>query len=239
MARFIVTGILVSSAFGAVQAARRRNQRVEYSTTDECQLHPEWCCPPPSMSKSFNTQNLNGDGRTATSGRILIPASTLPETAFPTVTIPDNRYAPLTEHGARRAKGSHGTIQNHERGILGEFAAADFFGVPNRVDTQVYEFGDPGYDFEIGGWRVDVKTANPRWQRPSLMVDAKKELTADFYVLVHQLAQQCYRVIGYASAAMVARAPTRQIGLHPAKEVRMVEQDRLIPLPTSVSGTFG
>jgi hypothetical protein len=191
------------------------------------------------MSKSFNTQNSPGDGRTATKGRILIPASTLPETAFPTIRIPDTQYVPLAEHGARRAKNSYGTIQNHERGILGEFAAADFFGVPNQVDTQVYEFGDPGYDFEIGGWRVDVKTANARWQRPSLMVDAKTELTADFYVLVHQLAQQCYRMIGYASAAMVARVPTRTIGLHSSEEVRVVEQDRLIPLPMSVSGTFG
>ena len=191
------------------------------------------------MSKGFHTQNTNGNGGAPSRRQTLIPASVLPETAFLTDKIPDNRYAPLAEHGARRAKDSYGTIENHERGILGEFAAAKFFGVPDRVDTQVYEYGDPGYDFEIGGWRVDVKTAKSQHQRPSLMVDATKELTADFYVLVHQLAQQCYRVIGYAPASVVAQAPVRNIGTHMAQHVREVEQDRLTPLTTALSDVFG
>jgi hypothetical protein len=112
------------------------------------------------MSKGFNTQNTSGTERTANDRQVLIPASVLPETAFPTVRIEDNRYAPIAAHGAQRAKG-RGDIERHTLGILGEYAAAKFLGVPHEIDTEVYENGDPGYDFEVGGWRVDVKTAKP------------------------------------------------------------------------------
>lgn len=193
------------------------------------------------MSKGFNTQNTSGTERTANDRRVLIPASVLPETAFPTVRIEDNRYAPIAAHGAQRAKGP-GDIDRHTLGILGEYAAAKFLGVPEdeRIDTENYEDGDPGYDFEAGGWRVDVKTANHRWQRPSLMVDATKNPTAaDFYVLAHKLAQQTYRIIGYAPASVVAETPTRNIGTHWAKHVREVEQDRITPLPASFADVLG
>lgn len=191
------------------------------------------------MNKATHTQSTIGNGRTANGSHPLIAVSDLPETELPTVRIPENQFPLVAKHGARRARDSPGSIENHERGALGEYGAAKFLGTPERFDNAIYEYGDPGYDFEISGWKIDVKTANPRFQKPSLMVDANKELTADFYVLVHQLAQRCYRVIGYASAAMVAQASPRTIRPHPATEVRVVEQDRLFPLPSSVSGIFG
>lgn len=193
------------------------------------------------MNKVSNPQNTTGNVGAPSRERPLISAADLPETAFPTVRIEDNRYAPIAAHGAQRAKG-RGDIDRHTLGILGEYAAAKFLGVPEneRIDTEVYEDGDPGYDFEAGGWRVDVKTANHRWQRPSLMVDATKNPTAaDFYVLVHKLAQQTYRIIGYVPASVVAATPTRNIGTHWAEHVRTVEQDWITPLPASFDSMLG
>ena len=191
------------------------------------------------MSKGFNPQITNGSGPDPTVKQPLVPVSALSETAFHVESIPDNRYLPLAEHGAERARGSYGTNRDHQCGVFGEFAAARFFGKPDRVDTQIYEFGDPGYDLKIRGSRVDVKTCKQYYSHPSLMVDAEKELTADFYVLVHQLAERCYRILGYAPQQIVASARIEHVGEHRAKKVRVVDQDGLIPLPASFAGVFG
>lgn len=165
----------------------------------------------------------------------LITVSDLPPTAFPTVMIPDNRYSPLCEHGARRAMDSPGTIENHERGILGEYAFGMVFGIADQVDTTIYEFGDPGYDFELFGQTIDVKTAKPQCTQPSLMVSASKDIVADYYVLVHQLHQRSYRILGSASAAIVDNAPIRRIGTHSPNDVRVVSQDCLSPITSSIA----
>lgn len=192
------------------------------------------------MSKGSTPQNPDGTepdfNHTHTP---LISALTVPDTSLPTVTIPDCRYHPLCEQGARRAFDTPQSIERHELGILGEFAAAKFLGVPERLDTDIYEYGDPGYDFRVGGETVDVKTAHPRWEQPSLIVDAHKELTADVYLLVHQVAQKCYRIIGYAPAAVVTRAPVRNLTRLAVDRVRMVDQDRLTPITQAASGVFG
>lgn len=189
------------------------------------------------MSKGLNRQITN-DSNAPPVRQPLVPVSSLPKRTFHVESIPDNRYIPLAEHGADRARGSYGTEKNHQCGVFGEFAVAQFFGVPDQVDTQIYEFGDPGHDLKIGGWYIDVKTTSQYNNRPSLMVDAKKEPTADFYVLVHQLAERCYRVLGYAPRQTVANAPTLPVGEHRAKEVRVVDQDNLVPLLPTLSGVF-
>lgn len=160
------------------------------------------------------------------------------KSSFPTVMIPDCKYQPLCDTGARRAKNSFGTIDRHERGALGEGAFEQLLGLENAVDTELYEYGDPGYDFDLAIGTVDVKTARPRWDYPSLMVDASKELAADYYVLIHQLSQRCYRVLGYAPAAVVAQAPIRQIRVHEATRVRDVPQDWLWPFTSTVVDAF-
>jgi hypothetical protein len=193
------------------------------------------------MSKGFNPQITNGSGAAPPVRQPIIPASALPERAFHVESIPDNHFWALAEHGTQRAQDSYGSKENHRCGVFGEFAAARFFGLSAKdgVDTQIYEYGDPGYDFKVRGSRVDVKTTTQYYSRPSLMVDAGKELVADFYVLVHQLAERCYRIIGYAPRQTVANARTRSIGEYPPREVRVIDQDGLIPLPASLSGVFG
>jgi hypothetical protein len=170
--------------------------------------------------------------------RPIVSVAHLPDTSFPTVMIPDRKYQPLCDTGARRAMNSFGTIDRHERGALGEGAFEQLLGLENAVDTELYEYGDPGYDFDLSIGTVDVKTARPRWDQPSLMVGASKELAADYYVLIHQLSQRCYRVLGYAPAAVVAQAPVRQIRVHEAGRVRDVSQDWLWPFTGTVVEAF-
>lgn len=166
---------------------------------------------------------------------LLISVADLPEDIFPTIKIPENRYQPLAAHGTKRAYHSPGTADDHIRGILGEFAVADLFQVPDRVDTCIYEYGDPGFDLRIDGYRIDVKTASSRVNNPRLLVDADSEILADVYVLVQGLSSRVYRILGYAPAAVVKQAPicefSEAIGTN---RVRVVEQDQLAPLPLSM-----
>jgi hypothetical protein len=168
----------------------------------------------------------------------IISVADLPRSTFQTVMIPDRKYQPLCDTGARRAKNSPGTIQNHERGALGEGAFEQLLNLENQVDTELYEYGDPGYDFDLRVGTVDVKTARPQCDRPSLLVAASRPLAADYYVLVHQLHQRCYRIMGYAPAAVVARSPVRRIGRHRANRVHEVPQDRLWPFTSTVVEAF-
>lgn len=189
------------------------------------------------MSKVLNHQSTSGTAASPVR-QPLVPVSALPKGTFQVEHIPDRRYIPLAEHGTDRSRGSPGTESRHQCGVFGEFAVAQFLGMPLAVDTQIYELGDPGYDLDIAGRRIDVKTTRQSNTRPSLMVDAKTELTADFYVLVQQLDERCYRILGYAPRQVVASAPTRSVGKHRAKKVREVDQDTLIPLPASFSDVY-
>lgn len=191
------------------------------------------------MSKEVHAQNTTDNHGASFRKQLLIPASVLPERAFPLVNIPDHRYNSLVLHGTKRAKNAPGTIEHHILGILGEFAAAKFFGVPEKVDTEIYEHGDPGYDFEVGGWRVDVKTARPEQQRPSLIVGTAQELKADFYLLAHELAATRYQIIGYTPRAVVEHAPVRTFRLRGMNRIREVEQGCIVPLTEAFHGVFG
>lgn len=231
--------MVVLNAFGERKSVRHEKFAEQDAAPPESGISSQSGAVPLTMSKGFTTQNTNGPGAAPPVRQPLIPASALPERAFHVESIPDNRYLPLAEHGTQRARGSLGSEENHRCGVFGEFAAARFFGLSaDDVDTQVYEYGDPGYDFEVRGYRIDVKTTKQYYSRPSLMVDAEKELVADFYMLVHQLAERCYRIIGYASRQAVANARTRYVGEYSPREVRVIDQDGLIPLPASLSGIF-
>lgn len=173
-------------------------------------------------------------------GSLLVSVADLPDELFPTICIPENRYGPLTSHGTKRARHSPGSVDDHIRGILGEFAVASLFNVPERVDTRLYESGDQGFDLVINGSRIDVKTAGPRVNNPRLMVDADEELRADLYVLVQELSSRVYRILGYAPLGVVAQASVSEFsGRFGVNRVRAVEQDQLSPLLMSMVQNLG
>lgn len=164
----------------------------------------------------------------------LVPVSRLEASELPVVTVPQSKVEALSIVGAKRAKSGRGTIRNHELGILGEYAVAKHLGVPDRVNTEILDGGDPGYDLMYRGRRVDVKTAGPKENNPSLRVGAHRELRADFFVLAHQLNRTNYRIIGYAPRLLVKRSPiftfSRSRRHWPDRygdQVYMVEQDSL------------
>lgn len=166
----------------------------------------------------------------------LIPVAETPDTAKHTVDIPDEVRIPLSELGTERATDSPGSIKHHIRGICGEYAVAKFFGIEEQVDTEIYEYGDPGWDLTYRDNTIDVKTVGPRANNPCLMVNDRKPISADFYVLVQELSSRSYRLIGYAPACMVKTAPVRRIRYEGyADRVKAVEQVDLfhIPRPSS------
>lgn len=163
----------------------------------------------------------------------LVPVSEMPKAVQPTVEISDAKRIPLSELGTERARGGPGSIENHIRGILGEFAVAKFFDVPGKVDNEIYEYGDPGYDLQINGNTIDVKTVGPRANNPGLMIDATQEIKADYYVLVQELNANTYRIIGYAPGPVVRNSNVRLLRLDGyAKKFRVVEQYDLFPVPS-------
>lgn len=166
----------------------------------------------------------------------LVPVAETPETVQPTIDIPEERRIPLSELGTKRAKGSPGTIKNHIRGICGEYAVAKFFGIPERLNQEIYEYGDEGFDLKIAGRTIDVKTVGPYTNNPCLMVGEDQALNADYYVLVQELNANTYRIIGYAPSVMVNEAPIQRISLEGyAERVRTVEQQDLFHLPQSAA----
>jgi hypothetical protein len=166
----------------------------------------------------------------------LISAAQLPRNVQPTIEIPEERRIPLSELGTKRAKNSRGTIENHIRGILGEFAVAKFLGIPDSIDEEIYEFGDPGYDLIFRNRTIDVKTVGPQWDNPRLMIPEHHDISSDFYVLVQEISSQIYRILGYAPATVVANAQLRRIpGDSRRRRARTVQQYKLWPLPRSIA----
>jgi hypothetical protein len=163
----------------------------------------------------------------------LVSVSEIPQTVQPTVEISDAKRIPLSKLGTKRARDSPGSTDDHIRGILGEYAVAKFFGKPKKVDEEIYEYGDPGYDLQINGQTIDVKTVSPRANNPGLMVDVRENIEADYYILVQELNANTYRIIGYAPGSIVKEADIHRIRLEGyAKRLRVVEQYDLFPIPS-------
>lgn len=167
----------------------------------------------------------------------LVPVSRLDKSELPVVTISQSKVEALSIVGAKRAKNSRGSIRNHELGILGEYAVAEHLDVPDRINTEILDDGDPGYYFIYRGRRVDIKTTGPKENNPSLRVGAHGELSADFYVLVQQLNRTNYRIIGYAPRLLVMQSEiftfSRSKWHWPDRygdQVYMIEQDSLRPI---------
>jgi hypothetical protein len=167
----------------------------------------------------------------------LVPVSEVASSKLPVESIQPSRLEALSVVGAKRAKDSRGTISDHEQGIFGEFAVAKYFGIPNQIDKEIYENGDPGYDIVYRKKKIDVKTVGGSVNNPFLPVSTYGELHADYYVLVQQLNRSNYRIFGYAHRLQVLQSHTIKFThrkLHSPdrfdNEVYSVEQDRLIPI---------
>lgn len=180
--------------------------------------------------RSNSIEEFDTTGNAATTP--LISVSDIEEDLRVVVNIPDEKRIPLSEIGTKRAKDSPGTIQDHIRGILGEFAVAKHLGVPDKVDTEIYDDGDEGYDLQFNNKTIDVKTLGPQWNRPRLIVPVYQGIQADYYVLVQEISSTTYEIIGYAPAAVVADSKVEQIpGARIGTRGYTVEQYKLTPIP--------
>jgi len=166
----------------------------------------------------------------------LVPVSEMDQSDLPIIDLSSSKVEAISLVATKRAVDGRGSIKNHERGALGEYAAAKHLGIPGEFDDEIYEDGDPGFDLMYRGSKIDVKTVGPQANNPFLQVPTRGELTADYYLLVHQLSRKCYRVIGYAPRPVVARSETFTYSMSEkfddryGDEVYKVDQDRLAPV---------
>jgi len=132
--------------------------------------------------------------------------------------------------------GDRDSLRSHEIGILGEMAVAQFYHTD--FDEETYAFGDDGFDVELWGQKVDVKsTATTKLTLPQLLVRADKGLDADVYIRAHVI--ECgasgakVRLLGYAPQALVkSREPRR----HPGTAKNFVVEPRELSLLPFVQG---
>lgn len=127
---------------------------------------------------------------------------------MPTVPIPEELYYPLGEHAGQIADTWSGDRRDHLTGLLGEAAVAEYLGITDQLDVEVYtDGGDGGVDLEFRGATMDVKTVGQPRSGPDLTVDAYKPLRADFYALASRVGETEVRLVGYAPCRSVAQAP--------------------------------
>ncbi len=104
-----------------------------------------------------------------------------------------------------------GHFDMHIIGLLGETAFAKEFGL--QVDNEIHAWaGDDGWDFELNGKKVDVKTC-VYYDDPELKIRIDKYVPeVDLYVLcaVKNLQMQQVDLVGYATRDMLKTAQRKQ-----------------------------
>lgn len=104
----------------------------------------------------------------------------------------------------RRDTGFRSALYNHLQGCLAELAVARDLGLD--IDEELYasEDGDGGYDFEVNGITIDVKSTS--YDPPWLMV-SEGRASADLFLSTHVDAGTV-TLVGAAWAEEVRAAPT-------------------------------
>lgn len=99
--------------------------------------------------------------------------------------------------------------KNHELvGLRGEEAFIREFG--GELDTELRPRGDKGYDFEVGGQTVDVKTARNAHR---LLVKAGRKKYADLFVLArYDDEEDKAELVGWVDAEEVLAVKPRDTG---------------------------
>lgn len=123
------------------------------------------------------------------------------------------------------------SMMSHLVGIICEMAVASAYSAD--VDMRTYRFGDDGSDLDLWGKSVDVKgTSTTAMERPELLVQSYKHLSADLYFLTHIIEWGAesvrVRIHGYTDKETVEdREPRR----HPGSDKNYVVAPSELTLP--------
>ena len=117
-------------------------------------------------------------------------------------------------------------------GVLGEMAFAIHYDL--HLDPTQYHTSDDGYDFEAihngEPMTIDVKTTR---YDPQYLQIKKKELTADYYVLIQLRSDEEAILHGGATAESVASAPVKESPKY-GHENYVIPVDKLADLPDTL-----
>jgi hypothetical protein len=98
-------------------------------------------------------------------------------------------------------------------GMAGERAFAAWSGVPARNED--FPAGDPGWDFEVDGWRIDIKTA----RKPlNILVNATKPVCSDIVVMYRYLDDKPAEFVAWEFTGEIMKREPR---VYPAKGQRL------------------
>lgn len=221
---------------------RSQNANNEDMDCREWHLRGEQSTSPPMSSETQATQATDRDVQKQPTPQQepyptpLVSAAHVDINQLATRTIPHERAMALETVAERIADGWAGDTRDHHVGLLGEDAVAQFFGIPDALNTEVYaDGGDGGVDLLVNGATVDVKTVGRRRSNPALTVDVYEQLTADYYALASRIGERTVRLIGYAPREFVANARKFEYG---GDTYHVVEQEYLFPFVDQVGLDF-
>lgn len=117
-------------------------------------------------------------------------------------------------------------------GVLGGMAFAIQYDL--QIDAEEYSTGDAGVDFEVV-WDGEEVTIDVKATRhdPEYLEVKKRELRADYYVLVQLHSDEHAELHGYASAKRVRDAPVVE-SFHYDHENYRIQAKYLDPLPETL-----
>lgn len=159
----------------------------------------------------------------------------VPNSILPTKDVEESKRQG-SEIAAERfvADGGCDSVEGTTKGMIGEWAFAQYLPGNREPDSEVRPDGDGGWDFKWTGLTWDVKLVGQHVNSPILPVDSQTRLKADRYVLISQIGRNTCRIVGYTPRHGVKKQP---IVLNEYGEsYRRVPRDKLIPFPPILSG---
>jgi hypothetical protein len=107
-------------------------------------------------------------------------------------------------------------------GLTGEWAVSQYLGIP--VNLENYLGGDPGWDFEYCGFKVDVKTTRAKY----LLFQSHKSFKADVAILVRYHKDFIVEILGAITREeFIKKSQVKNLGY---QDNYVVTQDQLTPI---------
>lgn len=148
------------------------------------------------MSKPHENAKIN---RVAQTPSPLVSAADVNESNYPRARFDDGIAWSIQETARQRAPTSE-SVWSHQVGFAGELAASAYFEVSADWTIHPDYVGDDGYDFEVQGNKVEVKTVTKR-EDLELRVPASKADEADYVILAQcSHPQELVQLIGWISS---------------------------------------
>ena len=123
---------------------------------------------------------------------------------------------------SKRVDKKRDDFQITKEGLTGEYAVSQVLGV--GVNKELYLGGDPGWDFEYKGLKIDVKTTRAKY----LLFQSLDKFVADVAVLARYVDEDLVDVVGIISKKkFMQECEVKNLGY---QDNYTVTEDKLSPI---------